>query len=82
MNSEIKTLAQVAIEVLLIIRIYTLISSGLGNTDIAFSCNNMSSVVLGTVSVLVSWPVCKVLGGFDLVFPNKYLSVLIGGNNL
>lgn len=71
-----------AIEVLLIIRIYTLISSGLINTDIAFSCNNTSSVVFVTVSASVLWPVCKVWGAFDLVFPNNYLIVLISGNNL
>lgn len=81
-NSEIKTLTQVEIVVLLIIRMYTLLSSGLINTDTAFSCNNTSSVMLVTVSPSVLWTVCKVLGGFGLVFQNNYLIVLISGNKL
>lgn len=53
-NSKTKTLAEVAIEVLLIIARYTLISSGLVNTDIAFSCNNVFSSVYNSFSIGLS----------------------------
>lgn len=52
-NSEIKTLAKMAIEVLEIVTRYAFVSRSLVKADVSFSCNSKSSAVFVTVSASV-----------------------------